>query len=315
MKTRKVISLISLVSFVIMSYSGLMLFFCPHGRVAYWTGWKLFGLSKEQYGELHTSFMVLFLVSVIWHIVLNWTPIVNYLKNRNRELKIFTPDLNMALVLGVVFAVGTLAGLPPFGQFFWAQENIKDYWEHRDGSPPWGHAEKNTLSRFSRGLVDWERLEHGRLITLDPAGALAALQAAGLSVESKGEIMLDIAGNNDTTPQALMAILLAAATPAESAGHGQPTTGEATESARATGQGHLTTGQIAQGAKSYPMPASGLGRLTLDRYCERYDLDPGEAVSILERAGHKVKASERLRVIAEQIGTDPEGVIDLLNRE
>ena len=90
MKIRRIISLTIFLSFIMMAYTGIMLFLCPQGRVAYWTGWRLFGLSKEQYGELHTTFMIVFLVGGIWHITLNWRPIKGYLKNRSRELKIFT---------------------------------------------------------------------------------------------------------------------------------------------------------------------------------------------------------------------------------
>ncbi|MCD6433505.1 MAG: DUF4405 domain-containing protein, partial [Sulfurimonas sp.] len=65
-----------------MSYTGIMLFIVPHGRVAYWADWHLFGLSKGQYGELHTTSMVVFLLFASLHIYYNWKPIVSYMKDK-----------------------------------------------------------------------------------------------------------------------------------------------------------------------------------------------------------------------------------------
>jgi len=142
MKIRRVVSLTMFISFIIMSYTGVLMFFCPQGRIAYWTGWRLLGLSKEQYGELHATFMLVFLVAGIWHIVLNWKLIKKYLKNKARKITVFRPEFNVALALNVIFLVGTLAGWPPWSSFIDVGDGIKDYWERTDGSPPWGHAEE-----------------------------------------------------------------------------------------------------------------------------------------------------------------------------
>jgi hypothetical protein len=46
-------------SFLIMTYTGIMLFLCPHGRVAYWSDWHFFGLSKNQYGGFEGSIIII----------------------------------------------------------------------------------------------------------------------------------------------------------------------------------------------------------------------------------------------------------------
>ena len=58
---RKLTSLTITFSFFIMSYTGIILFIAPKGRVANWTNWELFGLDKTEYTNLHVTFMVLFL--------------------------------------------------------------------------------------------------------------------------------------------------------------------------------------------------------------------------------------------------------------
>ncbi len=292
MKTRRVISLTMFISFFMMSYTGVMLFFCPQGRVAYWTGWHLLGLNKEQYGELHTTFMLVFLVAGVWHIVLNWKLIKKYLRNKARKITVFRPELNVALALNVIFLVGTLAGLPPWSSFIDVGEAIKDYWERHDGSPPWGHAEENTIDRFARGLVNWERIEHNRQVTLSAEDAITTLRQAGVEVENEREKLIDIATANNTTPQALMEIIRQAERPA---------TGDERSSAPPSASD-----------SPFPSPMSGLGRMTLRTYCERYDVDLERATALLAEDG-PVDVDRRLREVASDRGTDPEGLLDLLN--
>jgi hypothetical protein len=100
-----------------------------------------------------------------------------------------------------------MAGFAPWSSFIDLGESIKAYWERRDGSPPWGHAEENTLTRFTRGLVDWERVEHERTVLLTVEKAVAALRAGGFVVENERQKLIDIAKANGTTPQALMVVL------------------------------------------------------------------------------------------------------------
>ena len=70
---KKAVSLTLALSFLVMSYTGIMLFFTPKGKIAYWTDWTLLGLSKTQYTDLHITTLFLFLTSGIWHIYYNWS--------------------------------------------------------------------------------------------------------------------------------------------------------------------------------------------------------------------------------------------------
>ena len=288
MKVRKLISFTVLTSFVFLALTGIMLFFSPQGRVAYWSGWRMLGLSREQYVALHTTFMVLFLVVGIWHIVLNWKPIVNYLKDRSKKVRVFTPEFSVALALSGLFFVGTLAGLFPFQQFLGMGEAVKGYWEVTSGSPPWGHAELSPLDRFCRGMEDFERLENQRLIRIDCAQAVDALRQAGFEVESESQQLIEIARANSTTPQALAEIIVSVAKPRE-------------------------PGSVAADAPTesgpFVKPYSGLGRLTLREYADRYEADLDLALSILAERGVDLDPDAKLRDEAERLGTDPEGII------
>ena len=49
---KKITSLSLGISFLIMSYTGIMLFIVPHGRVAYWSNWHLWGLRDNTFRTL-----------------------------------------------------------------------------------------------------------------------------------------------------------------------------------------------------------------------------------------------------------------------
>lgn len=289
MKIRRLVTLTVFISFAFLSYSGILLFFSPQGRVANWGGWMMLGLTREQYVAVHTAFMVLFLAAAIWHIVLNWKAFVHYLRNRAKKVRVFTPEFTTAFVLCLVVFAGTLIGLPPFQQLLNAGEGIKAYWEGTEGSPPWGHAEESRFDRFCLRMEDYVRIEEQRQVIIDCDLAVGALREAGIQVEDQSQTLLDIARANGTTPQVMAEIVV----------------GVATEGRREVG--------VEEHAGPYAMPYSGLGRMTMREYAERYETDLETILTILRESGVELDADARLREEATRLGKDPEGIITLLN--
>lgn len=147
---RRLTSLTITFSFFVMSYTGIILFIAPKGRVANWTNWKLLGLDKLQYTNLHVTFMVLFLVGMIFHLYLNWGLLKCYFKNRSRQFSLLTKEFMLALVFNVLFVVGTLYYWTPFEQFLDFQDDIKASWEKKVDKAPYGHAELSTIEEFAQ---------------------------------------------------------------------------------------------------------------------------------------------------------------------
>jgi len=147
---RRFTSLCITFAFLVMSYTGIMLFIVPQGKIAYWTNWELFGLSKEQYGALHVTFMVLFLVGMVLHIYLNWKPLMMYLKNRSREFSLLTKEFVLALGFTLVFLFGTLYEVAPFKTFLDFEDSIKQSWVTDETTPPYGHAEASSLKSLCK---------------------------------------------------------------------------------------------------------------------------------------------------------------------
>ncbi|MBN1839869.1 MAG: DUF4405 domain-containing protein [Campylobacterales bacterium] len=126
---RRFISLSLFFSFLIMSYTGIILFLAPKGRVANATNWELFGLDKTQFSNLHVSVMVLFLIGMLFHIYLNWNALFNYLKNKSREVSLLNKEFLLALGINLLFVIGTLLYWVPFETFFDFQDQLKSSWE------------------------------------------------------------------------------------------------------------------------------------------------------------------------------------------
>lgn len=147
---RRVISLTITFSFLIMTYTGIVLFIAPKGRVANWTNWELFGLDKTQYSNLHATFMLLFILGVCFHIYLNWSPLMNYFKNKSRKFSLLTKEFMFAFLLNLFFILGVLYYWVGFEQFLDFQDNMKASWEKKAQRAPYGHAELSSLEEFAK---------------------------------------------------------------------------------------------------------------------------------------------------------------------
>jgi len=177
---RRVTSLSITFSFLIMSYTGILLFIAPKGRVANWINWELFGLDKTQYTNLHVTFMVLFLVGMIFHIYLNWCPLMCYLKNKSRQFSLLTKEFIFAIAINALFVVGTLYYWAPFEQFLDFEDDVKSSWETKVDKAPYGHAELSSLQEFSSktGLeleTIMKQLALGNIKGASPEKTIAAL--------------------------------------------------------------------------------------------------------------------------------------------
>jgi Domain of unknown function (DUF4405) len=271
-KLRRVVALSMVLSAAVLTYTGLMLYIAPHGRVAYWIDWHLLGLSKEQLGAVHTTNSFLFVVMGLLHTYYNWKPIKTYLKNKAKQWQVFNGNSVVALLLVGLFAVGSVLHIPPMAQVLDLGEVIKDWWEQRESSPPYGHAELSTLSTYAR--------REG----LDADRALEVLREAGIDVTGADQTLLDISRANGTSPAAIAALIEdAGVTPAGSQGGGGEST-EATEPA---------------------LPPAGLGKVSLEDHCRDIGLDVDQAIRQLGQQGVTASPDETLRGIAERAGKTP----------
>ena len=192
---KKAVSLTLGLSFLVMSYTGIMLFMTPRGKIANWTDWELFGLTKTQYTDLHMTSMFLMLLFGAWHIYYNWKPLVSYLKNSARRITPLKKEFLFAFALNLFFVGGTLLHLPPMQSIVDLNTGIKNYWETQTKAPPFGHAEEETVAALAA------------LRGLDTSDALKRLRDAGIRAENAGQTLQEIAEANGIAAQRVYEVM------------------------------------------------------------------------------------------------------------
>lgn len=152
MNLKKITSLTMLLSIFAMTFTGVILFITPPGRIANWANWELFGITKELYAHLHSTFMVMFIFFTILHIFYNGKPLISYMKNITREFVLFTKEMIVASILFLVFIFGTVYEVSPFSNFLDFGNDIKNSWEQEYGTAPYSHAELSSLKSFTKKM-------------------------------------------------------------------------------------------------------------------------------------------------------------------
>jgi len=184
-----------LLSLVVLAVNSIILYVVPEGRIAYWADWRFLGLTKGDWGAQHTTVGVLFLIAGILHIFYNWKPIVAYMKNKARQIRIFTGSFNVALAVTAIFIVGTYYNIPPMSTILQISESVKDTAATEYGEPPYGHAESSSLKMFAKRE------------NLDLEKSIRLLREAGLVVNGAEDTIKDIAGQNKLSPKAIHEIV------------------------------------------------------------------------------------------------------------
>lgn len=262
MKIRKITSLTASLSFVLMVFTSAVLYIVPEGRVAYWADWHLLGLTKTQWGNIHINSGLLFLISLFLHIYYNWKALISYLKSRTKQLKVFTPDFNIALAITIFVTAGTYLTAPPLSWVMSLNDHFKDSGAAKYGEPPYGHAELSSLKNFAKKM------------DLDLEKSLKLLNQAGYAVTDSAMTLKTIGEQNDLPPQQVYEIIKPAV---------------------------IKTAEMSKNATILPeSPQPGTGRLTLAEFCAQYNLNNKWIVSELEKQAIKVSEELTLKAIADQ---------------
>jgi len=290
MKIKRITSLCLSWSFLILIFSSLVLYVLPSGKVAHWANWAFLGLSKEQWAALHTNNGYLFLIACAFHIYFNFSHILNYLKNRNRELTGMNANSLVAFLLVLVFAVMTLLGLPPVS---WIQDlngHFKSQAERKFGVPPYGHAELSSLREFARRTG------------LDADDIVRKLLAAGFEGVNASTSISTIAAQNHVSPQTLINAL---------SGEKESDTSERKAGGDAC-SGTPVSGKES-GSGSLGVGGGGYGQKTLKAVCSDLGLDGPATLQRLKSKGYHGKLSDSVKSIAESKGERPSVLVQILH--
>ena len=194
-------SLLLTLAFLVMCFSGIMLFVTPRGRFAHWNDWTLIGLGKDDWSSVHVNNSVLFVVIAALHLVLNWSVFVRYLKSKAVAGLNMKKELALASVIAAVCLAGPIYEFPPFSSLMALNEDIKDYWEQDTGAgqqaalPPVPHAEEFTLSELAQQ------------IGLSDAQVVSALSDQGYEVSNASVTVAEVGASKNVAPSVVFAAI------------------------------------------------------------------------------------------------------------
>jgi hypothetical protein len=307
---RILISLITALSFAAMSLSGIAAFIVPQGRVAFWTNWTFLGLSKTQWGNIHITTSVLFLIAGIWHTCYNWTPLMQYLRGIPGRMTASWRDLAIASLITLFFTIGAVTKTPPLNYILNLNSWIKDSWVKSPGDdPPFGHAELLSLKGFCKKMY------------IDPGEALRELRQSGLNVADDNATVERIARDNGTTPARVYQVIkklerpdaaaLVAASPAVAPVVTQPTPAVMKAPAANRPAASHPARVAAEPARYTPdmvverFEGKGIGKKNLGGICQELNLDCGRIKQKLAAQKITVKDDETVKEASGRLDMVP----------
>lgn len=185
------------ISTIIMSWSGFILYIAPPGRIANWGSWKLMLFTKAEWQALHTIFSYLFFILVIVHLFfVNWKTFLTYFKSKIRAGLNRKWELAAASLLSALIFIGTLDSWTPFGPVMTFGEKVKGSWEGSFKTAPVLHMEEYNLQRIS-----------SELIKATPDELLKILTENNIHVSSPDITLKVIGRENDKTPSEIYELL------------------------------------------------------------------------------------------------------------
>lgn len=275
MNMRKITSMTMLLSLIVLAINSIILYVVPEGRIAYWADWKFLGLTKGDWGAQHTTVGVLFLIAGILHIYYNWKPMVAYMKNKTRNIKVFTGSFNVALVVTAIFVVGTYYHIPPMSTILDISESVKDSATVKYGEPPYGHAESSSLKMFTKRE------------NLDLDKSIALLKEKGIAVTGPQDTLKNLAHQANTSPQHIFEMIKPAV---------------------------MTEEVTKKDSGGFPdAPVSGWGKKKLSDACDEYGLDLSYIIEELGEKGVVAQADMKIKEIATANDLEPMGLFEAIH--
>ncbi len=268
-------SMMVFLSFLAMTVTGLILYFTPQGRIAYWVDWRFLGLTKTHWGNIHIITSIVFAAIGIYHLILNWRVFTAYIVNKLRDQLALKFEMGLALVLTVFFVVGSIFLVPPLNFVITFSEYLKDSWiETREYEPPFGHAEQLSLKVFTKKMD----------IPLDKA--LVELERSNIAVQNSSDRIEDIARANRTTSMEIYKLI------------------KKFEPVSDLDMVVYTPEMVDE-----KFSGTGLGRMALPWLIDDLRLDPEDVRKRLEAQGIEISDTETLKQAASRYDIEP---IDIL---
>jgi hypothetical protein len=273
-------SLCSLVSFILLLLTAIILYIEPHGRVAYWTKWNFLGLEKDQWGNIHIFSGLLFLVAGGFHLYYNWKPLIGYLSSKIESGLRYKRELTISSLMFLWIIASGIWALPPLVYMADLGEAIKSSWvTAAELEPPFGHAELVSLRTFCK--------KQG--IRLDQA--ISELREAGFKVNNPDKILGDIADSMGTSGMGVYAVIK-----------------KLEPKPKAMKPGSVWSPEMIEEV----FAGTGVGRNSVGQIIRAHKCDPKTVYQRLERSGIEAKDDDKIKELADKHDSTPIEILTII---
>ncbi|MCI0499611.1 MAG: DUF4405 domain-containing protein [Planctomycetales bacterium] len=273
---RPFVSILTGFSFLAAALTGAILFITPPGRVANWTGWTVWGLTKHEWTALHVGFCAVFIAASVLHIWLNFRPLVCYFIGTVAAARTLRLEWMAALLLCGAVYWGSIKPFAPFSSLQNLSEQIKNSWSSQPAErPPVPHAELLTVEKLAQEA------------NLPVQTVLENLTSKGIEAVPE-DIFGTLAEQAGYSPEALFAIATG------------KTAGERHGAGGGTGRGGAGGGGGGRGGSG----GRG-GQQTIAQACQEMGIELNAALEILHQKGITATADQTFRQIAEENNLRP----------
>lgn len=271
-------------AFVFCVVTGVVLFAVPQGRIANWVDWRLLGLLKEEWAQVHLVFGLLFVVFGIIHLFpYNWPTFKAYMAARRQgRLDFRRPrrELVAGLAVALLLATGSIAAVPPFSQLFALNAWVREAWvAGPEYQPPFGHAEELSLASFAKRM------------NMDLQAATEALSARGVTFSGPQDSLGGIAKANGMSAMDLYMLIKPFERPTEAAPTAARYTPEMVEER---------------------FEGKGIGRKTVPEMAAEAGVDAADVAARLAKAGIAATDGRTLKELADAHRMTPVDVLKVM---
>jgi hypothetical protein len=293
-------SLLLFISFVLLLFTGAILYVTPKGRVAHWTGWAVLGLAKEQWSAIHMTSALIVLIAAAFHLYYNWGIFWTYIRGKARSTLSLKREMALAILLCVLTVAGTIHDVPPFGMIVQWNDDIKAYWDTHSAMAPNPHAEEFSTERLAEEIgMPLEQVTE-------------RLEKAGVAGGDTSAKVKDLAAEHGMTPSELFSIIQPESRGVRGSAHGVGRGGGGQGKGR-DNAGYGATGNAGRGQDTVSGNGQGYGRMTVQQCCESAHVPVGEGLARLKKTGIEASSHESLKAIAQRSGKRPTEVMQIVH--
>ena len=276
-------SLSSLVSFILLLLTGIVLYVEPHGRVAYWTKWDFLGLQKDQWGNIHILSGLLFLIAGGFHLYYNWKPLMKYLGSKIAATLRYKRELVISSLVFLWIVVSGAWSLPPLTYVTDLCETIKNSWVNSpELEPPFGHAERVSLKTFCKK----QNIPLGQ--------AMSELRKADFKFNSPDKTLEEIADSKGTSGMGVYEVIQKLEPKPVTMKPGAAWTSENIEETFAD---------------------TGVGRKSIGQIIKDHQLDHKTVHQRLKERGIMAKDNDKIKEIADRYNATPIKILTIILTE